>query len=115
MNPDDRRIARNRAIQQIVDHRRACSLPGAAFGDGDRPEWQQQAECRNYPHLDWYTNRGESTQLQQQICMGCPVRSECLEYALANREKWGIWGGKSERQRIRIRRGIRPTSTGDAA
>ena len=35
---------------------------------------------------------------------GCVVREDCLEYALANGEKFGIWGGMSERERRRIRR-----------
>ncbi len=38
------------------------------------------------------------------MCRGCVVREDCLEYALANGEKFGIWGGLSERERRRIRR-----------
>jgi WhiB family redox-sensing transcriptional regulator len=38
------------------------------------------------------------------VCRGCVVREECLEYALSNGEKFGIWGGMSERERRRLRR-----------
>ncbi len=38
------------------------------------------------------------------MCGGCEVRMECLEYALRHGEKFGIWGGMSERERRRIRR-----------
>lgn len=38
------------------------------------------------------------------ICAGCPVRLPCLEYALRNREKFGIWAGTTYRERLRILR-----------
>jgi len=38
------------------------------------------------------------------VCKGCEVREQCLDYALANGEKFGIWGGLSERERRRLRR-----------
>jgi WhiB family redox-sensing transcriptional regulator len=37
------------------------------------------------------------------VCVGCDVRAECLEYAMANDERFGIWGGLSERERRRLR------------
>jgi WhiB family redox-sensing transcriptional regulator len=40
----------------------------------------------------------------KRICSGCEVRAECLEYALAHDERFGIWGGLSERERRRLRR-----------
>lgn len=42
----------------------------------------------------------------KRICLGCEVRDSCLEYALANDERFGIWGGLSERERRRLKRGI---------
>jgi WhiB family redox-sensing transcriptional regulator len=38
------------------------------------------------------------------VCLSCDVRVECLEYALANDERFGIWGGLSERERRRIKK-----------
>ncbi|MEZ5311676.1 MAG: WhiB family transcriptional regulator [Microthrixaceae bacterium] len=37
-----------------------------------------------------------------QVCATCPVKTQCLEYALANRIDHGVWGGTSERERRRI-------------
>ena len=47
---------------------------------------------------------GASTREAKEVCRGCVVREECLEFALQNGEKFGIWGGLSERERRRIRR-----------
>ena len=52
----------------------------------------------------FFPERGASTREAKEVCRGCVVREECLEYALTNGEKFGIWGGMSERERRRIRR-----------
>lgn len=51
-----------------------------------------------------------------EICASCPVQQPCLEYALVNRISEGVWGGASQRERIRILRRRRAASTdrGDA-
>jgi hypothetical protein len=41
---------------------------------------------------------------KQRVCLSCDVRAECLEYALAHDERFGIWGGLSERERRRLKR-----------
>jgi len=51
----------------------------------------------------FFPQRGERAVHLKAICAGCPVRSQCLEYALVAGEKHGIWGGASERERRRIR------------
>jgi len=48
--------------------------------------------------------RGASTREAKEVCRGCVAREDCLEYALDNGEKFGIWGGMSERERRRLRR-----------
>ena len=48
--------------------------------------------------------KGGSTREAKKICTGCEVKAQCLEYALANDERFGIWGGLSERERRRLRR-----------
>lgn len=59
---------------------------------------------------DWYvTNPGRERHDTQQavaltICAKCPVRETCLEYALDSRDEWGIWGGKTARERKAILR-----------
>ena len=50
------------------------------------------------------TKTGASTKEAKEVCRGCVVREDCLEYALVQGEKFGIWGGMSERERRRLRR-----------
>ena len=73
---------------------------------GDVPErsWQRQANCMGVDPDLFFPERGASTREAKEVCRGCVVRQDCLEYALTNGEKFGIWGGMSERERRRIRR-----------
>ena len=66
--------------------------------------WQDYANCLGVDPDLFFPERGASTREAKEVCRGCVVREECLEYALANGEKFGIWGGMSERERRRIRR-----------
>ena len=76
---------------------------GHRFDLGDR-SWQGQANCLGVDPDLFFPERGASTREAKGVCRGCVVREECLEYALVNGEKFGIWGGLSERERRRIRR-----------
>ena len=66
--------------------------------------WQRQANCMGVDPDLFFPERGASTREAKEVCRGCVVRADCLEYALANGEKFGIWGGLSERERRKIRR-----------
>ena len=66
--------------------------------------WHDQASCLGVDPDLFFPERGASTREAKEVCKGCVVRGECLEYALANGEKFGIWGGLSERERRRLRR-----------
>ncbi len=66
--------------------------------------WQDYANCLGVDPDLFFPERGASTREAKEVCRGCVVREDCLEYALANGEKFGIWGGLSERERRRIRR-----------
>lgn len=66
--------------------------------------WQDLANCLGVDPDLFFPERGASTREAKEVCRGCVVRDDCLEYALANGEKFGIWGGMSERERRRIRR-----------
>ena len=48
--------------------------------------------------------QGGSTRDAKKICAGCDVKAQCLEYALANDERFGIWGGLSERERRKLKK-----------
>ncbi|MFM7509365.1 MAG: WhiB family transcriptional regulator [Actinomycetota bacterium] len=75
-----------------------------AADPGGSESWQLYANCLGVDPDLFFPERGASTREAKQVCQGCVVREECLEYALANGEKFGIWGGLSERERRRIRR-----------
>ena len=66
--------------------------------------WQSRANCMGVDPELFFPERGASTREAKEVCRGCVVRTECLEYALANGEKFGIWGGLSERERRKVRR-----------
>lgn len=74
----------------------------------DTIPWQDLAECRGMNPDLFYAERGESTREAKAVCAVCPVRQECLDDALMGREKFGVWGGLSERERRKIR-SRRPT------
>ena len=66
--------------------------------------WKQFANCLGVDPDLFFPERGASTKEAKRVCSACDVRDECLEYALDNGEKFGIWGGMSERERRRVRR-----------
>ena len=65
--------------------------------------WREQAVCASIDGGAWFPHKGGSTRQVKRICATCPVRADCLEYALEHGEHHGIWGGESERSRRRIR------------
>ena len=69
-------------------------------------QWQERALCAQTDPEAFFPEKGGSTREAKRICLGCEVRDECLDYALANDERFGIWGGLSERERRRLKRGI---------
>ena len=66
--------------------------------------WREQALCAQTDPESFFPDKGGSTREAKRVCQGCEVRAECLEYALANDERFGIWGGLSERERRRLKR-----------
>lgn len=77
-----------------------------APADIDDEQWQERALCAQTDPEAFFPEKGGSTREAKRICMGCEVRDACLEYALAHDERFGIWGGLSERERRRLKRGI---------
>jgi WhiB family redox-sensing transcriptional regulator len=65
--------------------------------------WRQQARCRGVDPAVFYPVSDEDEALDAKaICAQCPVREPCLEYAIGVREKHGVWGGLTERERRRL-------------
>ncbi|HVA44075.1 MAG TPA: WhiB family transcriptional regulator [Acidimicrobiales bacterium] len=61
-----------------------------------------RARCRDLQPSVFFPNDSVAMEAAQKICLLCPVASDCLEYALANRINHGVWGGASERARRRM-------------
>ena len=65
-------------------------------------EWMQRGLCREIAPAVFFPSDGVGVETARRICADCPVRGECLEYALEFRIDHGVWGGCSERERRRI-------------
>lgn len=79
-----------------------AALPG--FGDDDELSWQADALCAQTDPEVFFPEKGGSTRDAKKVCGSCSVRAKCLEYALSRDERFGIWGGLSERERRRLRK-----------
>ncbi len=71
---------------------------------GNAPEWQERALCSQTDPEAFFPEKGGSTREAKRICSRCEVRGDCLEYALGHQERFGIWGGLSERERRKLMR-----------
>ena len=67
-------------------------------------QWMRRGRCKDMDPAIFFPNDGVGVQVAQRICAECPVRAECLDYALDNRVDHGVWGGASERERRRLLR-----------
>jgi WhiB family redox-sensing transcriptional regulator len=90
-------------ISPVASSLAALVAAHRATGKGER-RWQENANCLGVDPDLFFPERGASTREAKAVCRGCEVRMDCLEYALAHGEKFGIWGGLSERERRRVRR-----------
>lgn len=70
-------------------------------------DWQDYGSCREVGLEFFFPKKGDSVAPARTICAGCPVQTECLEYALRS-DMHGIWGGatRERRRTIRLERGI---------
>src|SRR5512139_1966556 len=73
---------------------------------GNAPEWQERALCSQTDPEAFFPEKGGSTREAKRICSRCEVRGDCLEYALGHDERFGIWGGLSERERRKLKRRV---------
>ena len=85
--------------------------------------WRQRALCRDQDPDIWFPDptgiaghgaariRARGEEIAVDICEACPVQAECLAWALSNDERYGVWGGKTEKERetarLRIQRNRR--------
>lgn len=79
-------------------------IGGIKIDSGDNPmAWKIGALCAQIDPDMFFPEKGESTREAKRICLGCDIKNKCLEYALDNGERFGIWGGLSERERRRLK------------
>ncbi|WP_332758404.1 WhiB family transcriptional regulator [Streptomyces sp. MT206] len=76
---------------------------------GGQEAWRARGSCRTGDPEELFV-QGSAQSRAKAICTGCPVRTECLAYALDHREEHGVWGGMTERERRALLR-RRPTVT----
>lgn len=69
----------------------------------ERLDWHLQALCPQVDYTMFFPAKGSSAEDAKNTCARCPVRAPCLQYALDNDERYGVWGGVSERGRRRIK------------
>ena len=100
MSPGPRKGQEVRVSEVIVplEHGVECSDDAEDLG------WQDRALCAQTDPEAFFPEKGGSTREAKKVCRGCEVRAECLEFALEKDERFGIWGGMSERERRRLKR-----------
>ena len=73
-------------------------------------KWRELGACKGLDAAIFYPDDDDDAEDAKAICAGCGVRVACLEHALSTREKVGVWGGATERERRRIVRQRRRTA-----
>lgn len=107
-------------IRQLVTSSGWSSKTGQPAGqDADEPAslhkpfryepWMDDGVCAQTDPEAFFPEKGGSTREAKAICGRCAVAAECLDYALDNQERFGIWGGLSERERRKIAAALKPT------
>ncbi len=81
----------------------ANSLRNMLGADEGRP-WMLDGACRGLDSAMFFPGQDGDAEPALRVCAGCPVREPCLEFALDTRQRYGIWGGTTERQRRRLLR-----------
>lgn len=77
--------------------------------------WREDAACRGVDTDVFFPVTEEEAGPAKTVCASCPVREECLEFALQTRQEDGVWGGLTETERRRLRRRLRERARSTAA
>lgn len=97
-------LGEDNPFSPIPDAEGAAILPFLGSVDDGASSWQERALCAQTDPEAFFPEKGGSTREAKKICLSCEVRVECLEYALERDERFGIWGGLSERERRKLKR-----------
>lgn len=97
--------SRNRVPDNwFVDPIRLGVAGAYSESEGEPLSWQADALCAQTDPEAFFPEKGGSTRDAKRICTGCEVKAQCLDYALKNDERFGIWGGLSERERRKLKK-----------
>jgi WhiB family redox-sensing transcriptional regulator len=67
------------------------------------PDWFNDGLCGQTDPEVFFPEKGGSTKDAKTVCLACPVRVQCLTWAMKTDQRFGVWGGLSERERRRLR------------
>ena len=80
-------------------------VPGVRKNEDDEAlAWQADALCAQTDPEAFFPEKGGSTRDAKRVCAQCEVREQCLKWAIEHDERFGIWGGMSERERRRYKK-----------
>jgi len=87
--------------ESIVSERHAYNSTEPLYGPERDPSWREQAACKDTPTAVFFPPRGDPAGVAraQAVCARCPVQVACHEYAVSVKARFGVWGGKSGRER----------------
>jgi WhiB family transcriptional regulator, redox-sensing transcriptional regulator len=89
--------------------------PRASLLGFELPDFYDDALCAQTDPDAFYPEKGGSTREAKAMCLRCDVREQCLTYALDNDERFGVWGGLTERERRKVKRDRRTPEQVEAA
>lgn len=92
-----------RAATRPIRHQNQKPRTASPVAETDGQSWQERALCAQVDSEIFFPERGGSYKEAKQVCGACEVRTECLCYALDKGERFGVWGGMSERERERLK------------
>lgn len=99
--------AQRTADDQVARLKSGQAFAAAPLADllGGPEAWQERALCAQVDPEAFFPEKGGSTREAKRVCGRCPVRVDCLQHALEHHEAFGIWGGLSERDRRKLKKG----------
>lgn len=62
-------------------------------------DWTEEARCRDRDPDEFFRRGAAQSRGAIRVCRGCPVKDDCLSYAVEHGVDFGVWGGLTERQR----------------
>jgi len=90
----------------LATGQRTLTFLDGPFALNEVESWRDEALCAETDPEVFFPEKGGSTREAKRICLRCTVRDDCLEFALAHDERFGVWAGLSEQERRRLKRGL---------